>query len=73
MWAELMAKIDNVPLQLRTPAGVEYHWIDAHGRLAAEHCDDAVAYPFIAGSEPSERSDCSEQRGLEGFLRGLFD
>jgi penicillin-binding protein 1B len=73
VWADLMRSIDNLSLQLTPPAGVEYHWIDRQGRLAAEHCDGAVAFPYIAGSQPVERSNCVEQRGLGGFLQGLFD
>ena len=73
VWGELMASINSAPLRLNPPAGVAYQWIDAAGRLAADHCQGAVAYPFIVGSEPSERSDCIEQRGLGGFFRGLFD
>jgi penicillin-binding protein 1B len=73
VWAELMGSIDSAPLDMRAPPGVAYHWVDTAGRLAAEQCEGAVAYPFIAGSEPAERSDCLEQRGLGGFLRGLFD
>jgi penicillin-binding protein 1B len=73
VWADLMAKTDNRSVELRAPSGVEYHWIDAEGRLAAEDCDDVVAYPYIVGSQPAEMSDCTEQRGIEGFLRGLFN
>jgi penicillin-binding protein 1B len=73
VWGELMASTGSAPLRLNPPAGVAYRWIDEAGRLAADHCQGAVAYPFIVGSEPSERSDCVEQRGLGGFFRGLFD
>jgi penicillin-binding protein 1B len=73
LWGELMRRIDNLPLQLITPPGVEYHWIDREGRLANDACEGAVAFPYIAGSQPTEVSDCVEQRGLGGFLRGLFE
>jgi penicillin-binding protein 1B len=73
VWGDLMATVDNASVRMNTPMGVEYHWIDPQGRLAAERCDGAVAYPFIAGSQPRETADCVEQRSLEGFLRGLFD
>jgi penicillin-binding protein 1B len=73
VWADLMAGMDNQSLKLATPPGVEYHWVDRYGRLAAEHCDGAVAFPFIAGSQPAQRSDCIEQQGLGGFLHGLFN
>lgn len=73
VWGDLMAKIDIRPLRLNAPSGVQYHWVDPGGRLASEDCDGAVAYPFIAGSEPKLTSECVEQRSLGGFLRGLFD
>lgn len=72
VWADLMANVDNASLQLVTPPGVEYHWVDQYGRLAAEHCEGAVAFPYIAGSEPSETAECVEQQGLGGFIRDLF-
>ena len=80
VWADLMRGIDTISLQLTPPAGVEYHWVDGYGRLAAEGCEGAVAFPYIAGSQPVARAECTEraeraaeQRGLGGFLRGLFD
>ena len=73
VWAELMRDIDNLPLQLTPPEGVEYHWIDAQGRLTSPDCEGAVAFPYIAGSQPSERVDCRSDPNLRGFLRDLFD
>jgi len=73
VWADLMRGIDTLSLQLTPPAGVEYHWVDRQGRLAAEYCEGAVAFPYIAGSQPTQRAECAEQRGLGGFLRDLFD
>jgi penicillin-binding protein 1B len=73
LWGDLMRRIDTMSLQLTTPPGVEYHWIDSQGRLASQDCEEAVAFPYIAGSQPQDLSDCVDQRGLGGFLRGLFD
>ena len=75
VWADLMRGIENQTLQLAAPPGVEYHWVDAAGRLSAEGCAGAIAFPYIAGSQPKTRADCSEneQRGLGGLLRGLFN
>jgi len=73
VWADLMRSIDNVPLQLTPPPGIEYHWVDGAGRLSAETCDGVVAFPYIAGSQPAVLSDCTEKQGLGGFLNGLFD
>jgi len=73
VWADLMRGIDNLSLQMAPPPGIEYHWVDRAGRLSAETCEGAVAFPYIAGSQPVERSDCTEQQGLGGFLEGLFN
>jgi penicillin-binding protein 1B len=73
IWGTLMGSIKNAPLRTNPPAGVSYHWVDDAGRLAADHCEGAMAFPFIDGSEPLQASECIEQRGLGGFLRGLFD
>jgi penicillin-binding protein 1B len=73
VWADLMRGVDNMALQLIPPPGIEYHWVDAEGRLAAQTCEGAVAFPYIAGSQPDEPSDCTEKKGLGGFLNGLFD
>ncbi|MBT8429446.1 MAG: penicillin-binding protein 1B [Gammaproteobacteria bacterium] len=73
VWADLMRSIDNLSLQMVPPPGIEYHWVDRAGRLSAETCEGAVAFPYIAGSQPLERSDCTGQQGLGGFLEGLFN
>jgi len=73
VWADLMRGIDNLSLQMAPPPDIEYHWVDRAGRLSAESCDGAVAYPYIAGSQPVERSGCTEQQGLGGFLDGIFN
>ena len=76
-WAELMRGIDLRPLQMPTPEGVAYHWVDGAGRLADRTCKGAVAFPYIAGSEPVQRSPCisaaQPQRGVRDFFRELFD
>jgi penicillin-binding protein 1B len=78
VWADLMRGIDNVSLKMTPPQGVEYHWVDSAGRLSAQGCEGAVAFPYIAGSQPTQRSDCVdrqriEQQGLGGFFDGLFN
>jgi len=72
VWADLMRGIDNMALQLTPPSGIEYHWVDAQGLLADENCEGAVAFPYIAGSQPQQVSDCLQQRGLGGFFNDLF-
>ena len=73
VWGDLMRGVDNLSLQMMPPSGVEYHWVDERGQLAAEHCEGAAAFPFIAGSQPSQVAACMEQQGSGGFWRGLFN
>lgn len=77
VWAELMRGIGARPLRIPTPEGVAYHWVDAAGRLADQDCEGVVAFPYIAGSEPTRHSPCATavppQRSVRGFFRDLFD
>lgn len=79
VWGDMMRRVDNVPLQLLPPDDVEYHWIDTTGRLAGRDCPGAVAFPFIAGSQPTLLADCAtvqESQDAEesgGFWRDLFN
>jgi penicillin-binding protein 1B len=73
VWADLMRGIENVSLQMTPPQGVEYHWVDDSGRLSAKECEGAAAFPYIAGSQPQERADCTEQQSSGGFWDGLFN
>ncbi|MCB1802278.1 MAG: transglycosylase domain-containing protein, partial [Gammaproteobacteria bacterium] len=76
VWGDLMSRIDNLPLQLLPPEGVEYHWIDSSGRLAGRDCPGAVAYPYMAGSQPTLTADCpavQETQQSGGFWRDLFN
>ena len=73
VWADFMRSVPNAALELRPPPGVEYHWVDREGRLADAQCQGAIAFPYIAGSEPENRSACIEVQPSGGFWRGLFD
>jgi penicillin-binding protein 1B len=74
VWAEFMADAAVRPLQYRMPAGVELHWVDDRsGRLTGEGCEGARLLPFIAGSEPRERTGCTPRAdGLRGWFERLF-
>jgi penicillin-binding protein 1B len=73
VWADFMRSVPNAALELRPPPGVEYHWVDRQGRLADRDCPGAIAFPYIAGSQPERRSECLEAQSSGGFWRGLFD
>ena len=73
VWARFMAMVPNRSIAKTPPSGVDYHWVDAAGRLASEGCDGANAFPFIDGSQPRTRSACVSSEGVGGFWRDLFD
>lgn len=59
VWAALFRQLP-VELERRSwPDGIEWYWIDwPEPLLAVEACEGARALPFIAGSQPVERSSC---------------
>ncbi|AFT66771.1 MULTISPECIES: penicillin-binding protein 1B [Cycloclasticus] len=58
VWSSVMSTISKEPVELTKPQNVEYTWVDPLGYRANEFCEDAVQYPFIKGSEPTEYSPC---------------
>ncbi|HID45189.1 MAG TPA: penicillin-binding protein 1B [Chromatiaceae bacterium] len=75
LWGRVMKALKPQPLGLLPPEDIVYIWVDPQtGYLSAEHCEGAIAMPFIRGSEPQLRSDClgEVQRGGNFFDR-LFD
>ncbi|MGV6826619.1 MAG: penicillin-binding protein 1B, partial [bacterium] len=74
VWGEIMRRVGIAPLALIPPEEIDHRWVEPRsGFLSAEHCEGAVAFPFIKGSEPKTRASCSESNSLGSFLEGLFD
>lgn len=77
VWSDLFAKTAAAPLVMTPPEGVEQVWVDSQGLRATESCPEAVQWPFIAGSAPTELAPCAQgvdgavRRGMD-WLRGLF-
>ena len=73
LWGRVMKKLNPLPLALVPPDDVVYVWVDPDtGYRSAEHCKNAVAMPFIRGSEPRQQAECHESSGIGGFLDSLF-
>lgn len=76
VWADFMAAASRQPLDYRPPDGIELHTIDVTvGMLTGEGCPDARMLPFIAGSQPDQRTSCASRRaepGLSDWFRRLF-
>lgn len=75
LWGKVMKALKPQPLSLLPPEDVVYIWVDPQtGYLGAEHCEGAIAMPFIRGSEPRLRSDCIGEAPRSGnFFERLFD
>ena len=56
------------------PDGVDLHWVDDRsGRLSARDCAGARLLPFVAGTQPRDRSECADQpSGIRGWFERLF-
>ena len=78
VWSSVMSAISTQPVILTKPDDVEYSWVDPQGFRANELCANAVQYPFIKGSLPSEFSPCvgAVGRTIERaghWFEGLFN
>ncbi len=75
VWAHFMARASQRSLGYRMPDGIETHWVDGrNGHLTGEGCPESRLLPFIAGSQPRERTDCSPRKsGIKGWFQSLFD
>jgi penicillin-binding protein 1B len=58
VWSSVMAAISKQNVRLTQPEDIEYVWVDSLGYRANEFCANAVQYPFIKGSAPTEFSPC---------------
>ncbi|ORU89969.1 MAG: penicillin-binding protein 1B [Cycloclasticus sp. symbiont of Poecilosclerida sp. M] len=71
VWSAVMGAIAKEPLQLTPPDDIEFVTVDESGLLADESCSNAVQYPFIKGSAPTEKSPC--RGGLGKWLNRIFN
>jgi len=76
VWAHFMANASQRSLAYRMPEDMEPHWIDGStGYLTGEGCPHARLMPFVTGSEPRQRSNCSgsEKSGnIRDWFQSLF-
>ena len=71
IWAEIFRPLSHRPQPAQWPNALEWFWIDwPQARLASEDCQNALAVPFIQGSQPLELSDCFEPASTSRRSRG---
>ncbi len=70
VWAELFSALPLRAPQRHWPDNIEWYWIDWPAPLlAGEACPEAVAIPFIAGSQPTALSSCLDASAGENRRR----
>jgi penicillin-binding protein 1B len=75
VWSHFMAAASQRPLGYRMPDGIELQWIDdSNGYLTGEGCPNGRMLPFIEGSEPRQRTNCTKPRksGIKDWFQSLF-
>ena len=75
LWSHFMAAASRRPLGYRMPDGVDVQWIDdSNGFVTGKGCPNSRMLPFIAGSEPRQRTNCTERKsGIKDWFQSLFD
>jgi len=75
VWSHFMAAASQRPLGYRMPDGIKLQWIDdSNGYLTGEGCPNGRMLPFIEGSEPRQRTNCTRPRksGIKDWFQSLF-
>jgi len=80
VWAHFMASASKQPLAYRMPDGIQPLWVDdRNGYLTGNGCPNARMLPFIIGSEPDQRTNCSPRKsgpksgsGIKSWFDSLF-
>jgi penicillin-binding protein 1B len=80
VWAHFMASASKQPLAYRMPDGIQPLWVDdRNGYLTGNGCPNARMLPFIIGSEPDQRTNCSSRQsgpksgsGIKSWFDSLF-
>ena len=76
LWGHFMANASGLPMSYNMPDGMTAQWVDVdHGYLTGVNCPNSLMLPFIEGSEPRERGNCSGRRaggGPRDWFERLF-
>ena len=74
IWSKVLGKISSKSYESYLPDTLEMHWIDRYsGLLSAKACENAIELPFIRGSAPDERAECSEGGSVNWFQKLFGD
>lgn len=75
VWAHFMSRSSKRPLDYRMPDTVEHVWIDdTNGFRTSRGCPNSRLMPFIAGSEPTQSTGCTQGLNrIQNWFHGLFN
>lgn len=59
IWSDIFKQLSTRSISNQQPDNVAYYWVDGNnGLLSAEECQNAILVPYIAGSQPTEKTNC---------------
>ena len=59
IWSEIFKHISTRGVTNNQPETIEYYWVDSvNGLRSLKECNNAILVPFIAGTQPTEKTDC---------------
>lgn len=60
IWSRLISSISSKSFEQTLPPDIKMHWINRNtGSLSAKGCENTIELPFVEGSEPETRDECS--------------
>ena len=72
IWSNIMNAISSKSFEVLMPDNISMHWIDRKsGFLSAKGCENAIELPFIEGSQPQSKAECSEDSS-PGWFQNWF-
>lgn len=72
VWADIFAQRSRLPVQNLPPEDITIGWVDRDsGQGSQKSCTNAIALPFVTGSEPKQEISCSQ--GVEQIIDWFRD
>jgi len=73
-WTKLYEALPKTSFSPVMPANISWAWVhEKTGELAAEHCEGAIALPFVEDSMPTTKGVCIERENmLQRWLRNWW-
>ena len=73
VWEALMVRIRPQSLLGSVPENISYQWVDDEtGLLSDKLCEGARQVPFVKGSEPQQKANCSSGERFGNWIKSWF-